>query len=60
MKKKGIKGESFLADSMDPISVYDFKKKLSTFSLNENEIMILLKAFDPSSKGQINHEFYIK
>lgn len=29
MKKKGIKSESFLADSMDPINVYDFKKKLS-------------------------------
>jgi len=40
---------------MDPINVYDFKKKLTAFAFNENEIMILLKAFDLASSGQISH-----
>ena len=34
LKKKSIKPEGFLADSMDPINVYDFKKKLESLTLN--------------------------
>lgn len=28
--------------------------------MNDNEVMILLKAFDPSNEGKINHELFIE
>ena len=51
MKKNSIKYDKFLSDVNDPVNVNDFKKKILKLKLTENEAMILLRVFDPSSTG---------
>jgi hypothetical protein len=40
---------------LDPISATDMAQQLKKIGLDLNQIMILLKMWDPSLKGEIRH-----
>ena len=60
LKKKNVKMSDFLNRMVDPVPASELMKKLTELTLNANECMILLKMWDPSLKGEIRHEVYLK
>jgi len=59
MKKKTNK-DDFIAKCLNPAPVSQLKEKLKDVGLNSNEIMILLKMWDPSLTGFVKHETFLK
>lgn len=55
LKKKKTKVEDFIRTMLDPISATDMAQQLKKIGLDLNQIMILLKMWDPSLKGEIRH-----
>jgi hypothetical protein len=45
---------------LDPISANEMAQQLKKIGLDRNQTMILLKLWDPSLKGEIRHEVYLK